>query len=1122
MDFQNLQEESKKTDILKQSASFKEKNDDVLQADFKEEDQLFEKKETVVEQLEGRKTMTDTTGLKLDSIPVEDKLSDVKERMSWNTSSATAEKRKEYLLNGKPVSEEAKAAYIKEYQQQEEEVRKYRSMPEIFRDIKANFQKMRELRDMLNEDTDSASDSFVEMKTSVNKLLLMIDGETGESTFDYQEAYARAKKATAAYREKRSGHRFTDKGKRRKDIAKKILAQFEQREESFVMLLREAKWQEISSGENEKTATRREQIGDAMFNGQTKVPQMSESKVKKIAEKGTIFEKMKSAWEIEQHRQLSDKYGNILDKNGMKFDEKKTNKLDNTIWDSINNVSALEKLEAYEIILSMQSVILNKIKEAYHNYKENAPDGVNPEAYAALKIRNDPLCIQKGALDQVKFQFSTGVSGQSDDVWGTDLSNMLKQMEATMSGKEEMAEITGILEGVHIENKFITAVGKEQYKEIAKEAQTEELKQFLNSKSVTKDKTKKSRKIDAGRAVDEQLEENAFKAKIKELDENGGEDFVKEIKTHPEMVNTYSKGVGVLGYNEDGGIINGEEVGVNRKALADDKGRIVKAGTPEEKIAVLSMFILVKDNLRTEYQQFTEQVVDSIAHASAKEKVELAKELFRLKIASGKALVGNAHRDTNISLTYFIANVGAGEEICQMVSEKLNEVAPEIVKLAEKMETAYLEKNEEFAQKRQEAAEHLKERWEKLKADRKLGKDFTIRDQMLKFSSHSRKSYKDQGFIRELESYSKAIKALKDFIAEAHNEPMYSGLNKAVNEFLALPEITDEIAEKMKPDDYMPYNIALEKINRMLRNTEYSFAEKKTKQIFENYEIEMNPSDFIEDSEVVRADLKLGDIAQTFINETMAYVAECKERMNGDEAAKQQVEEMKKEILSENIEKVNLETVNAVVESGDLKKQLAMLFEVKRGIQKGSLMFGNATDKAKTTTALYDDDMSYWDGKPSYYRDLIQEKLSTVSTYEFAQIFMVIEELSDELILKVQEEYQQFLKEAPDGVDPSLYAYTKLRFSETSINLMTLEQVVIDWSRSNSRFLAIYQKFDAKIKNAPIKGGENAMEVKISEKMSNEIILSLRKETNWDERVSAFKEKYAKILMPREEFLNRK
>lgn len=386
----------------------------------------------------------------------EEGMREMKRSASFHKMSSTAEERKRILKNDSMnMTQEQKEQYIKEYQeyqrkQAEEEARQReeeRQREERRREIEQQKEEARQRNEWgfearcldLAHDNEEASESFQAVKINVLSYFQMSGGPI-ENPVEYIGKFQNAKMALNAYLSSHRKHPWSSKGKRRRRLVTRLLELLTERESMEVERIREA-WDKKTESE-EKT---REYLSDEKVKAHMKaisdymkvspLETFDKDKYMNIAAKGTMKEKIRALYEI------GDLFSRItlntkeieLTRATIHLDEIKV--VEQALTDSIQNASKMEQMEADDILSSLDVIRNEEIVAAYRKFREEAPEGENADAYAAVRLKNE-YAIEQGTRLYVSQNLAVG-----------DLEFFIKSgkyMEAHPE-QEEMNQGNGIL-----------------------------------------------------------------------------------------------------------------------------------------------------------------------------------------------------------------------------------------------------------------------------------------------------------------------------------------------------------------------------------------------------------------------------------------------------------------------------------------------------------------------------------------------------------------------------------------------------------------------------------------------------------------------------------------------------
>lgn len=370
----------------------------------------------------------------------------LRSRASYREASAVTQRRRERLLAGLPLQESQQKKFIKD-RDKWEEIRKREAGQNYRERSKEDFKWFHRLAGELLRDEEAASGSFQEVKDAVrafSKLLLEnqeVHTMQGSYAAEYEEAYERINQAVAAYLSSHSFLRFTSSGRRRKKLIKELSAQLKQHRQFAAECilsfsdLEEFRDRCLSGEEQGEIDTQREAMQEQDF---------SKAEIRRIIADGTPLDRINALRYLEKWEGVYAQYYDARENKTRESAEYV--ELKQKLVNIIDNAPLQEQAEYVKIVTRMQLSVFQRLEEAYENYRASAPEGVDAEAYAAVRLKDDPIALEytgtQGCVEALTFGLPKAstesiskmiffVRGQRLDKFGAVMDRGLRKPEET-------------------------------------------------------------------------------------------------------------------------------------------------------------------------------------------------------------------------------------------------------------------------------------------------------------------------------------------------------------------------------------------------------------------------------------------------------------------------------------------------------------------------------------------------------------------------------------------------------------------------------------------------------------------------------------------------------------------
>lgn len=1048
--------------------------------------------------LKERKTMPDIGNIKPEEYE-ESELDQIKGRQSWQETSMTGEQRKAILKSGKPMPQKMKEQYIEEYQEAqqqkqheqkrfadirrkahsvEQENKKPRTLNQIRMDIWQNgilddvFDTMREIEN----DKEEASESFSQMVLQTKSMLSMFNKAEDVSTSDYQDAFAKAQKAVEFYLESHSGHRWTEKGKRRKSLAKQMKAQLEAVQMPVLYMLLEAKKEEMNSYEdNISCLNKKEEVSSHIINGFPE--EYTSEQVEELAKSGTLHEKIKAMFEMNMIDYYQNAYQEEVKKTGNRYDKKQFISKYEMIQNTIIKASPMEQLNAVDAVIGMQTILTEKIMREYIRFFNEAPDGADPEAYAILKLQYNPLYAQQMALNSIV----TSVSGESkvDEIYDA-MTKLPKLRVEGMPDPEQTQSVMKKIFKTHPTD-YILAVGSDIYRQIAGESQTNEMNTLLKSNLVSKEKKSKKQDARVEELLKKKHENMIFSALKKNTPMDMSEEHLKESRD--SLGSLY----GVNYYDVSRFVLT--EKGMSEMMKKTDEAI-------SNRMKYLAFFQPLKETLLPQYAEKIDEIWDSFAQASGEEKLEMAKGLFYKQLMLLKAdwSEGSEADDTDKMML-------AAQEICmQHFKEKLREIVPEVVELSEQYLDSYLKDKEELLSEKAEIMKEFSMSYEDALKTLFIREDKTkVINRKGALTASSNKHLMNTIKTNEGEMKTKIL------------VPIHKLAKKVASFQLVTPEKVREMStEKMV--EYSKLMVGMKVEMQKLEEREAELNKRNRLGVLSE-----NSQEAMELSDIQMYDEEMCEFLNNYIShmQRMMFLdlENYQVRIPKDEEYQRKLMEEKEFILSRDEEDFTEDKVKEIIEKGSNAQVLSVIIKLNRLMERGTRFY--AGSKESTIIPMKSREAIFNNAMVQEIDRLIEERMIKGNQQDLYEMMALIEKVKQDVESKAIQEFEKHKKTAPEGVDAELYATLKMFFSPVGQDYEALSRFAATLSSyGGNGFAQIDALYNVIREGAQkITGADISILEKACRKLPKEIVQSVIEENKWEEQRKEFNEKHGRYIV---------
>lgn len=428
---------------------------------------------------------------------------------SFRNMSAEAEQRKEYLKNGQQMPEDMQKKYKEEFQQakkeeeeaeqekeakqeeaeqeeqQEEEMSQTQLCAEnVEAEISRLISLLKDVRDGMNADTGSASESFRAMRDAMNQFSEVLN--SGKDTDAIMESHIALRHAAQVYLNTHSGRRrFTSRGSRRKGYAETILEELNDSDETLAREYNSYKMAQLEERKITEADTHRaENMHQQIFGGEEYTP-YSEEEASEINKNGTLEERLKVHFSIWFARDMGDKFAQSLAKYGYGFNTDAYRRMINESTNALLG-NQTEKAKVVTMLMELLQLGDRQLTETYDGFAaEQAPEGMDQENYAYTKLMNCPSAIRRMRVSHV-----ISLTGGIDEMFMFRGMNLRQHFYTEEYNRKLDALQTNGQDGFDYQERYdqIKKAGL-HYVELNKDALMDQFRQLLRSGMLVKSET---------------------------------------------------------------------------------------------------------------------------------------------------------------------------------------------------------------------------------------------------------------------------------------------------------------------------------------------------------------------------------------------------------------------------------------------------------------------------------------------------------------------------------------------------------------------------------------------------------------------------------------------------------
>ena len=417
---------------------------------------------------------------------------------SFRNMSAEAEQRKEYLKNGQQMPEDMQKKYKEEFHQakkeeeeaeqeehQEEEMSQTQlSAENVEAEISRLISLLKDVRDGMNADTGSASESFRAMRDAMNQFSEVLN--SGKDTDAIMESHIALRHAAQVYLNTHSGRRrFTSRGSRRKGYAETILEELNDTDETLAREYNSYKMAQLEERKITEADTHRAENMHQQIFGEEEYTPYSEEEASEINKNGTLEERLKVHFSIWFSQHMGHKFAQSLAKYGYGFNTDVHRRMINESTNALLG-NQTEKAKVVTMLMELLQLGDRQLTEAYDGFAaEQAPEGMDQENYAYTKLMNCPSAIRRMRVSHV-----IGRTGGIDEMFMYRGMNLRQHFYTEEYNRKLDALQTNGQDGFDYQERYdqIKKAGL-HYVELNKDALMDQFRQLLRSGMLVKSET---------------------------------------------------------------------------------------------------------------------------------------------------------------------------------------------------------------------------------------------------------------------------------------------------------------------------------------------------------------------------------------------------------------------------------------------------------------------------------------------------------------------------------------------------------------------------------------------------------------------------------------------------------
>ena len=415
---------------------------------------------------------------------------------SFRNMSAEAEQRKEYLKNGQQMPEDMQKKYKEEFHQakkeeaeqeehQEEEMSQTQlSAENVEAEISRLISLLKDVRDGMNADTGSASESFRAMRDAMNQFSEVLN--SGKDTDAIMESHIALRHAAQVYLNTHSGRRrFTSRGSRRKGYAETILEELNDTDETLAREYNSYKMAQLEERKITEADTHRAENMHQQIFGEEEYTPYSEEEASEINKNGTLEERLKVHFSIWFSQHMGHKFAQSLAKYGYGFNTDVHRRMINESTNALLG-NQTEKAKVVTMLMELLQLSDRQFTEAYDGFAaEQAPEGMDQENYAYTKLMNCPSAIRRMRVSHV-----ISLTGGIDETFMFRGMNLRQHFYTEEYNRKLDALQTNGQDGFDYQERYdqIKKAGL-HYVELNRDALMDQFRQLLRSGMLVKSET---------------------------------------------------------------------------------------------------------------------------------------------------------------------------------------------------------------------------------------------------------------------------------------------------------------------------------------------------------------------------------------------------------------------------------------------------------------------------------------------------------------------------------------------------------------------------------------------------------------------------------------------------------
>ena len=343
---------------------------------------------------------------------------------------------------------------------------------------------LKDVRDGMNADTGSASESFRAMRDAMNQFSEVLN--SGKDTDAIMESHIALRHAAQVYLNTHSGRRrFTSRGSRRKGYAETILEELNDTDETLAREYNSYKMAQLEERKITEADTHRAENMHQQIFGEEEYTPYSEEEASEINKNGTLEERLKVHFSIWFSQHMGHKFAQSLAKYGYGFNTDVHRRMINESTNALLG-NQTEKAKVVTMLMELLQLGDRQLTEAYDGFAaEQAPEGMDQENYAYTKLMNCPSAIRRMRVSHV-----IGRTGGIDEMFMYRGMNLRQHFYTEEYNRKLDALQTNGQDGFDYQERYdqIKKAGL-HYVELNKDALMDQFRQLLRSGMLVKSET---------------------------------------------------------------------------------------------------------------------------------------------------------------------------------------------------------------------------------------------------------------------------------------------------------------------------------------------------------------------------------------------------------------------------------------------------------------------------------------------------------------------------------------------------------------------------------------------------------------------------------------------------------